>query len=271
MKFLIGSQNFGLDMPDSDKDYFKFVYPELKDLCNPIPKNKESKEESDSLTKIIDIRSVPSLFFKSNLDILQLLYSKEVNDGGNLERYFREYEQELSTINLPRLYKSVMGTAMNRFKRGTSKDLAHNIFGFKLLLTFAENGFKDMRSCFEHNEQLLYRAIRNESYEAWLPSAKSWEELALNKKEVYMKMKPNEKFKRKFDEDIGRMVIDGLDKSKSLRFSNTKELEVLELALMDSYVNSEALQAYEKKILNKLYHRLRDDEELYYNREEDEK
>lgn len=210
MKFLIGSQNFGLDIPSSDKDYFKFVYPELKDLCNPIPKNKESKNEGSSLTKIIDIRSVPSLFFKSNLDILQLLYSKEVNDGGNLEEYFREYEQELSTINLPRLYKSVMGTAMNRFKRETSKDLAHNIFGFKLLLTFKDNGFKDMRSCFEHNEQKLYREIRSESYESWLASARLWEELALSIKDEYVSMKPNGKFKEKFDEDIGRMVVNHL-------------------------------------------------------------
>lgn len=209
MRFLIGSQNFGLDMPDSDRDYFEFVYPELKDLCSSIPKSKEV-EENSSLTKRIDIKSIPSLFFKLNLDTLQLLYSKEVNDGGELEDYFKRYEQELSTINLPRLYKSVMGSAMNRFKRETSKDLAHNIFGFKLLITFAENGFKDMRSCFEHNEQRLYQAIRSESYESWLVSAKSWEELALNIKDKYVSMKPNEKFKRKFDEDIGRMVINHL-------------------------------------------------------------
>lgn len=209
MRFLIGSQNFGLDLPNSDKDYFRFIYPELKDLCNPIPRNREIKEE-DSLTKIIDIRSIPSLFFKSNLDTLQLLYSKEVINGGELEKYFREYEQELSTINLPRLYKSVMGSAMNRFKRETSKDLAHNIFGFKLLLTFEENGFRDMRSCFEHNEQRLYQAIRSESYESWFTSAKSWEELALNIKDKYDSMKPDEEFKRKLDEDIGRMVINHL-------------------------------------------------------------
>lgn len=50
-----------------------------------------------------------------------------------------------------------------------------------------------------------------------------------------------------------------------------RESKILELALMDCYVNSENLEEYEKIVLNKLYHRLRDDEELYYNREDDEK
>lgn len=209
MRFLIGSQNFGLDLVDSDRDYFEFIYPELKDLCNPIPKSKEIKE-ADSLIKRIDIRSVPSLFFKSNLDTLQLLYSKEVSSGSVLEEYFKKYEQELSVINLPRLYKSIMGSAMNRFKRETSKDLAHNIFGFKLLVAFEENGFKDMRSCFEHNEKPLYRAIRNEPYKPWLTSARAWEELALQKADKYTSMNPNDEFKKKFDEDIGRMVIEHL-------------------------------------------------------------
>lgn len=168
MKFLIGSQNFGLDTPDSDRDYFEIKMPELKDLCNPIPRNKEYKNDDGSVVKHIDIRSLPSLFYKSNLDTLQLLYSKEVKNGGSIEEYFSRYEEELSTINLSRFYKSVMGSALNRFKRETSKDLAHIIFGFKTLVTFENQGFTNLRSCFEHDEHDLYKSIRSGDYRSWL-------------------------------------------------------------------------------------------------------
>lgn len=42
------------------------------------------------------------------------------------------------------------------------------------------------------------------------------------------------------------------------------ELRVLELALIDCCVNSETLEYFEKEILNRLYHRLKDNEELYF-------
>lgn len=207
MRFLFGSQNFGLDTIDSDKDYVQVLYPRLGDLCKPIPHTKESKNDDGSITKNIDIRAIPSLFYKSNLDTVQLLYSKEVIKGGFLEEYFSKYENELSTMNLPRFYQSVMGSAINRYKRKTSKDLSHIIFGFKTLIQFEEQNFTDLRKCFEHSERDLYRSIRNESYDTWLISAQECEKLALKKKEAYMKLLPNDKFKEQMDEDIGNIVI----------------------------------------------------------------
>lgn len=215
MKFLVGSQNFGLDTVNSDKDYAQIVIPNVNALCHPIPTTKEIKNADGSITKNIDIRAIPGLFYKSNLDTIQLLYSKEVIDGGCLEEYFRKYEHELSTINIPRLYQSVMGTALNRYKTKTSKDLAHIIFGFKLLIQFEEQNFTQLRKCFEHHDHDLYEAIRNESYESWLVSAKEWEKLALQKKEIYMNLRPNDKFKEQMDNDIGNLIIQQLlDKPK---------------------------------------------------------
>jgi hypothetical protein len=207
MRFLFGSQNFGLDTIDSDKDYVQVLYPYLGDLCKAIPHSKESKNVDGSITKNIDIRAIPSLFYKSNLDIVQLLYSKEVIEGGFLEEYFCKYENELSTMNLPRFYQSVMGSAINRYKRKTSKDLAHIVFGFKTLIQFEEQSFTNLRKCFEHGERDLYRAIRSESYDSWLISAQEWEKLALKKKETYMNLSPNDRFKEQMDKDIGNIVI----------------------------------------------------------------
>lgn len=213
MKFLIGSQNFGLDMPNSDKDYFKFYMPELRDLCRPIPRGKE-QDKNDSMVKHIDIRSLPSLFYKSNLDTLQILYSKEVIDGGDLHKYFKMYEEEISSINIPRLYRSVMGMAKSRFKKQTTKDLAHIIFSMKTLIQFEQQGFRNLRACFEHDEKELYRSIREGNYGAWLVSAKEWESIAQSKEDEYNSMEPNEEFKKKFDEDIARMVLSHLNRGE---------------------------------------------------------
>lgn len=58
-------------------------------------------------------------------------------------------------------------------------------------------------------------------------------------------------------------------KSRTLKFKSDRESEILALALMDSFINSETLEDFEKEVLIRLYHRLREDEELYYDREED--
>jgi hypothetical protein len=100
-----------------------------------------------------------------------------------------------------------MGSAINRYKTKTSKDLAHIIFGFKTLIQFEEQNFTNLRKCFEHDERDLYGAIRHESYDSWLISAQEWEKLALKKKEAYMSLSPNDKFKEQMDEDIGRIVL----------------------------------------------------------------
>ncbi|MEK4025392.1 hypothetical protein [Sporosarcina sp. FSL W7-1283] len=212
MKFLFGSQNFGLDTAESDKDYVEFVYPSVRELCKPIPSAKEYKQEDGSIIKQIDIRSIPALFYKSNLDTLQLLYSKEVIDGGIVQGFFRTHKEQLSRINIPRLYQSVMGSAKNRFKKGTSKDLCHIIFGFKLLNQFHGQGFTDLEASFAHDDHKLYHDIRGGvmSYEGALLYAKELELDCIELKEFYMKQKPDDDLKEFMDCYFGKIVVERL-------------------------------------------------------------
>lgn len=213
MRFLLGSQNFGLDLDESDRDYFEIYYPEVHNLCEEIKKIKEVSEGT-GIIKRIDIRKLPDLFHKSNLDILQLLFSKEVIDGGELEEYFRINERDISRMNISRLYKSIMGSNMSRLKRRTTRDLAHVIFGFRLLIKFEENGFEDLRSCFRHDEREYYQKVRLSPYTEHEEYALELERLCLEKKELYESVGEDVEFFHKFKYDMGMMVVDNIKKGE---------------------------------------------------------
>jgi len=226
MKFLIGSQNFGFDTEDSDMDYVEFVYPDIHKLCCPIPKTKEVKGDDGHMVKVIDIRSLPSLFYKSNLDVLQLLFSKDASYSW-LTKYFFMHEKELSTINLPRLYSSIMGSNKSRLKKGTPKDLAHVIFGYKTLINFHEQGFTDLRSCFEHSDRDIYLEIRSgKNHKKWLEYCSELELEALLKEMYYKEKLPNDEFMREFEQDISVELVDTLHHNELYKDSLRKMYDI---------------------------------------------
>lgn len=212
MRLLFGSQNFGFDTPESDKDYIDLVFPTLSQICHDLPRVKEHKTDL-GIIKSIDIRRLPKLFHTSNLDILQLLFSKEVTSDNifddYLKLYLEKYEQELTTMNVPRLYKSITGGAFNRSKKGANKDYIHNIFGYKLLVKFADLNFTDMRSIFNHGDYDEYLEMRTNNLEL-LKINNNWKHLAESKSEMYSSYIENTIFLSKFREDISQMVVEYL-------------------------------------------------------------
>lgn len=166
MKILFGSQNFGMDIESSDKDYIQFVWPDVGDLCKPIPKAKESSQDDGSIIKRIDVRTIPDIALKSNLDFIQLLYSAEYDENDDIVSVLRQHEREISEMNIPRLYKSVMGSTYSRMKRGNTKDLVHCLFGMELLHIFHINGFTNMKNIFE----VAQRSNRYRNFREWTDS-----------------------------------------------------------------------------------------------------
>ena len=140
MKYLFGSQNFGLNVASSDSDYMQFVFPSALDLCNSTMLSKEVKQADGSLLKVKDVRLLPDLFYKSNLDVMQLLFTVE-KESSELDDYLQANVDALVTMNLPKLYSSAMGTVKQRMKANTAKDYGHCLFALEFLLALANADF----------------------------------------------------------------------------------------------------------------------------------
>lgn len=213
MKILFGSQNFGFDIEGSDKDYVQIVYPTVSDLCLPIPKSKEDKQEDGSIIKSIDIRKLPDLALKSNLDFIQLLYSTEVvcDKGDPLRVYLETNKEKISSINIPRLYKSVVGNVNSRMNKGNTKDLVHCLFSLDLLIQFHDNVLSGIGSIFESSRDGFYRDLRNregvEMYYDLLNMVEGALYVVEGLKEDYLAVPVNYEYSRQMLEDIGNIVL----------------------------------------------------------------
>ena len=115
LKALVGSHNYNLNTPKSDKDYKYFVWPTFEDLYRNQEYHKEVVTNTEDYT-IHDIRKLPSLLWKANLNFIEILYSRELSGNSTLIDYLTENREKLATMNLPRLYAASMGTSIQKEK-----------------------------------------------------------------------------------------------------------------------------------------------------------
>lgn len=76
--FLYGSQNYGLDNENSDKDYHAIIVPTVKTICESC-RSFENAELStkDGIIRVQDIRKFREDLYKGQVHALELLISKE--------------------------------------------------------------------------------------------------------------------------------------------------------------------------------------------------
>ena len=73
--FLIGSNNYNLDLPDSDKDYKEIVMPNFTDLYF----NKTLNAQIDEHKSLVDYRFFCQKLIKANPIILKCFFLKKKN------------------------------------------------------------------------------------------------------------------------------------------------------------------------------------------------
>ena len=79
-KFLVGSNNYNLDLPESDKDYKGVVMPNFTDLYF----NKTLNAQVDEHKSLVDYRFFCQKLIKANPNYIEMLFSKEkefLDDG----------------------------------------------------------------------------------------------------------------------------------------------------------------------------------------------
>lgn len=172
LKSLVGSHNYNLNTPESDRDYKVYVTPTFEELYN----NKRFAESIVNHTDgndydIHDIRKLPELLFKANLNYLETFYSKDlIVDARELNEIFNR-RNEVFNINLPQLFKSCGGTFLQKMKqlpKGTegtqhlvdkfgydTKQAQHAYRNLHFCVKYAETDFKDVEYALRYDGEDL--------------------------------------------------------------------------------------------------------------------
>lgn len=138
IKMLYGSQNFGYNDINSDKDYLQFVIPSWNNILKNELVSKEYKNSDGSITKIKDIRLIPKMIEKANFNDLQFLYAKE-QEGTEILKWFYLNKDLLIRANLRQCYYSNCGFILGQLRELTSKNLIRAYAHYQLLKQFYEN------------------------------------------------------------------------------------------------------------------------------------
>lgn len=121
LKVLVGSHNYNLNEEDSDKDYKLFVMPTFEDLYHGKQYSKQHVGEAEDWD-IHDIRKLPNLIWKANLNFLEVLYSKDTQILTANPKVYQgvswilDKRDELVKMNLPYLYSACIGMFYNKMK-----------------------------------------------------------------------------------------------------------------------------------------------------------
>ncbi|MCR8994736.1 nucleotidyltransferase domain-containing protein [Brevibacillus laterosporus] len=232
LKALVGSHNYGLATPESDKDYKVFVLPTFDDLYHGkmYAKGIVGAEDHD----VHDIRKAVNLWWKSNLNFLEVLYSKQLNSYSQEIRTILEMKKEIVRMNLPYLYNACKGMHFEKMKRldkateGTehlvekygynTKEALHAYRILDFPTRFAFTDFEDFEWAMTYKGITAQRMldIKHGEY-----TREQYEELVARKyahfekfAEVYRSMVPNEEIKQEMESLIYKMILKNITKAK---------------------------------------------------------
>lgn len=170
---LVGSHNYNLNTETSDKDYKVFVAPTFDDLYfnNQFSKSYIGQTEDFDCH---DIRKTSSLWWKANVNFLEVLFSEEsimnqklsIDSKSCLTTIFR-HRDEIARMNLPYLYDACIGMHITKKKqvdKGTegtqylvdkfgydTKQAMHSLRILDFLHRFAQTNFNDFKYAIKYD------------------------------------------------------------------------------------------------------------------------
>ena len=116
--FYQGSGNYGLDYEDSDVDTKCVLAPSLKELAESVTTSTTYIRTNDEHIDFKDVRVILETFRKSNLNFLEILYTKYYIINPIYEEEWNKLIQARDSIvkmNLPSLIKSMKGIAGEKY------------------------------------------------------------------------------------------------------------------------------------------------------------
>lgn len=182
IKSLVGSHNYGLNNETSDKDYKVFVAPTFEDLYTQQKHSSQIITETEDFA-VHDIRKLPELLFKGNINYLEVLASNKMYLGNHEMAEFASVKELIFKMNLPQLYRACNGMFKNKMKllgegtEGTqhlvdkygydTKQAVHAYRSVKVPVDFEATGFEDFHSSLRYSGEDLefMMSIRNGFFE----------------------------------------------------------------------------------------------------------
>lgn len=228
-KSLVGSHNYNLNTPESDKDYKVFLLPSFDDLYFNKTFSKNYIGETEDFDAH-DIRKCSSLWYKANVNFLEVLFSEKFRVNSNLcerskQLIYQLYDMrnDIAKMNLKYLYDACIGMHYNKMKyleKGTegtqhlvdkfgydTKQALHAWRILDFLRAFADNGFNDFKSAIWYSEDNIKRKflldLKNGTY-----SLNEYKEIVAN---TFNHVEENYKEKyrsQKLDEDTNNKVLE---------------------------------------------------------------
>jgi len=112
---LVGSHNYRLNREESDKDWKSFFYPNFEDLYYG-DKNSISKVNQVEDVEYHDIRKLPQMLYKSNVNFVEVLFSTEVKKSDSLYQELKFKREDIARMNLPYLFDACFGMYERKYK-----------------------------------------------------------------------------------------------------------------------------------------------------------
>jgi uncharacterized protein len=229
-KALVGSHNYNLNTPESDKDYKVFTLPTFEDLYfnRRISTSKVGETEDYDFH---DVRQIPELWWKTNINFVEVLYStKTFNTIPELLIIFN-MKDRLVRMNLPYFYTACKGMHFNKLSqidKGTSGtqhlvdkygyDTKQALHAYRVLDFITRFYFTDFEGfkwamTYEGKARDFMLSIKNGKYtkEEYLDLVKTKYEKFEVLEEVYKNQKPDIEVKEILEGLIMEMVKKNLE------------------------------------------------------------
>lgn len=225
-----GSENYRLNRPDSDVDMMFFYNPNYEDLFNGRMAT-DSIKEANTDRKHHDVRKMPSLFYKANVNFLEILYSCNVKTEDDLYSALLKERDAITTMNIPHLFDGCLGmfnrnygllerdahyvtredlfdSNTHRKKLGKHSGGAYRILDF--VQRFADLGFTRFGQAMSYDHDASKDQALIQTYMAMRDGRYSYEELKniLKQKEAdIVTLKPYYK-EQAVKEDVNHLVME---------------------------------------------------------------
>lgn len=122
--FLYGSQNYGLDTPESDVDTKCVVIPSFRDICNNAqPVSFTHVLENNEHIEFKDIRLMLGEFLKQNMNFVEILFTKYciVNEMyAPIWTQLVERNEQIARYDRVRTVRAMAGMANKKTQRLTA-------------------------------------------------------------------------------------------------------------------------------------------------------